>query len=73
MLSRKQGNAMPDQFIEQVKEQITRYRSMLGPLESGKIRMGEARPGEPWIDRTQAQIEEIKRVITMLQSVVDRG
>ena len=64
---------MADAFIEQVKEQISQYRSMLEPLESGKLRIGEARQGSPWTDRTKAQIGDIKRIIAMLESVVERG
>ena len=64
---------MSDYFIEQLKQEIAQCESMLEPLESGKLRIGEARNGEPWADRTQAQIDHLKRIIGMLQSVVDRG
>jgi hypothetical protein len=64
---------MPNHFIEQLKQQIAQYQSMLELLESGKLRIGEARNGEPWADRTQTQIDHLKRIIGMLQSVVERG
>ena len=64
---------MADAFIEQLKEQIAHYRSMLEPLESGRLRIGEARHGSPWTDRTKVQIDDIKRVIAMLELSVERG
>ena len=59
---------MADAFIEQLKEQIAHYRSMLEPLESGRLRIGEARHGSPWTDRTKVQIDA-SSVIAMLEFV----
>jgi hypothetical protein len=42
-------------------------------LECGKLRIGEARHGEPWADRTEEQISYIKGIIVTLQSVVERS
>ncbi|MGC1575066.1 MAG: hypothetical protein WA813_02870 [Beijerinckiaceae bacterium] len=61
---------MPDQFIEKCKQEIAGYQSMLAPLEAGEIRLGEPPFGDP--DPTQARIEQIKALIAMLQSIVDR-
>ncbi len=60
---------MPDQFIEKCKQEIAGYQSMLAPLEAGEIRLGEPPFGE--FDPTQTRIEQIKRLIAMLQSIVD--
>ncbi len=64
---------MSDYFIEQLKQEIAQCESMLEPLESGKLRIGEVCDGKLGADRTQAQIDHLKRIIGMLQSVVDRG
>jgi hypothetical protein len=64
---------MNDSFIEQLKGQIAYYQSMLEPLESGKLRIGDSRDGQSWTDRTKEQIADIKRIIAMLQSIVERG
>jgi hypothetical protein len=64
---------MDDPFIEQLKTQIAQYQSMLEPLESGIFRIGEVHDGKLAADRTQAQIDHLKKVIGTLQAVVDRG
>jgi hypothetical protein len=64
---------MSDLFIERLKEQIAHYQSLLEPLESGKLWIGEIKDGAAWTDRTQAQIDHIKGIIRTLQSVVERG
>jgi hypothetical protein len=64
---------MSNPFIEQIKQQITQCQSLLEPLESGKLRISEVNDGRPGVDRTQAQIDNLKRTIGMLQSVVDRA
>ena len=45
-LAESKGTAMAEDFIEQLKEQIIQYQSMLEPLESGKLRIGEF---SPWL------------------------
>jgi hypothetical protein len=64
---------MADHFIERLKAEISRYQSMLEPLETGKLHIGESEDGRTWVDQTQAQIDNIKRIIADLQAVVDRG
>ena len=58
-------------FIEMLKTEIKQQKSFLEPLESGKFKLGEYRDGKFAEDRTQTQIDHIKRTITMLQSIVD--
>ena len=62
---------VPDDYIEQLKSEIVTLQAMLGPLESGKMHIGERRVNEPWQDRTQAQIDWLKRNIAMYQAMVD--
>jgi hypothetical protein len=62
-----------DAFIEGVKAQIAHYQSLLEPLESGRLRIGDSKDGQTWIDRTQAQIDHLKRIIRNLEAVVERG
>jgi hypothetical protein len=62
---------IPDNYIEKLKTVIERLRSMLEPLETGKIRLSERKGNEPWHDVTQAQIDHLKRSIVVLQGIVD--
>ena len=48
---------VPDQLIEQLKHEIANLKAMLEPLESGRVRTGTKRPGEPWTYTTQAWID----------------
>jgi hypothetical protein len=60
-------------YIDRLRDEIVEIKTMLEPLESGKLFIGERRSGDPnWYDRTQAQIDHMKRTIEMLQSIVDR-
>jgi len=61
----------PDDDIEWLKAEIARMRSMLEPLESGKIRINGRRPNQPWADATRAQISSLRRGIAVYQSIVD--
>jgi hypothetical protein len=63
---------LPRDYIDRLREEIAFYQAMLEPLETGKMHIGERRANEPWRDRTQAQIDHLKRTIAMLQSIVDR-
>jgi hypothetical protein len=64
---------MPVSFIEQLKVQIAHYESLLEPLEAGKLRIGDSTDGRTWSDRTQAQIDHLKRIISDLKAIVERG
>ena len=64
---------MADSFIERLKADIAHYRSLLAPLEAGKLHIGDSVDGRTWNDRTQAQIDHIKRIIRDLEAVVERG
>ena len=55
---------VPDYYIERLKEQITTFKAMLEPLESGKIVMGDR-------DKTIAWIIHLKKTIAMYREVVD--
>jgi hypothetical protein len=64
---------MTSTLIEQFKKDIEYYQSMLEPLESGKLHIGKSEDGYSWTDRTQEQIDIIKRIIGDLQAIVERG
>lgn len=59
-------------YIDRLRGDIAELREMLEPLETGKLFIGERRLNEPWLDRTQAQIDHMRRTIATLQSIVDR-
>jgi hypothetical protein len=61
-----------DWYLSTLREEITRSREMLAPLEAGKIRMGEHAPGEPWRDCTQERIDGLKQTITMYETLIER-
>jgi len=63
---------LPDHYIDRLKAEIAKYRSMLEPLETGRLRIGERRGSEPWRDITQARVTDLKRSIAVLQSIVDK-
>jgi len=65
--------SVADAFIEGLKAQIVYYRSLLEPLEAGKLHIGDSTDGRTWTDRTQAQIDHLKRIIRDLEAVVARG
>jgi hypothetical protein len=62
---------VPDHYIERLKGEIVTLRAMLEPLESGKMRIGERRLDEPWLDATNAQIYHLKTTIAMYEAIVD--
>ena len=62
---------VPDDYIDRLKSEIVALKAMLEPLESGKMHIGERQVNEPWQDRTQAQIDWLKRNIAMYQMIVD--
>ncbi len=64
---------MADSFIEYFKAEIAHYESLLEPLEGGKFRIGDSTDGRMWNDRTQAQIDQLKRIISDLKAIVERG
>jgi hypothetical protein len=64
---------MADAFIEGLKSEVARLQSLLEALESGKFRIGDTPDGRTPIDRTQAQIIDLKRIIGELQAVIERG
>ena len=65
---------LPDYYIDRLKAEIARLGSVLEPLESGNLRIGErTAASDAWQDRTHAQIEHLKRTIGMLQFIVDRS
>jgi hypothetical protein len=63
---------LPDHYIDQLKAEIAKHRSMLEPLETGRLRIGERRGNEPWRDITQARVTDLKRSIAVLQAIVDK-
>jgi hypothetical protein len=64
---------MDDPFIKRMKADVVYYQGLLEPLEAGKFRIGDSTDGQTWTDRTQAQIDHLKRIIRDLQAVIDRG
>jgi ribosomal protein S19E (S16A) len=69
---RKAGGMRMADIIEQMKNDIERYQSLLEQLESGG-RIGDSPDGRSLIDRTQEQIDRIKHIISELQAIVDSG
>ena len=61
---------VPDHYIERLREEIVTLKAMLEPLESGEMHIGERKPNQPWLDRTQAQIDHLKRTISMYEKIV---
>jgi transcriptional regulator with XRE-family HTH domain len=60
-----------ERYISRLKGEIATFNEMLEPLESGKITIGERRPSDPsWQDRTQAQIDHLKKTIAMFDGII---
>jgi hypothetical protein len=74
MLSGKHVEAarVEGRLINGLRDDIAERQAVLESLEAGKLQIGERRPGEPWQDRTQARIADLKRTIATLKSIVDR-
>ena len=64
---------MADLYIQQIKKDVEYYQSLLGQLESGKVKFGDSPDGRSLTDRTPDMIHCIKRVISDLQSVVENS
>ena len=62
---------VPDHYIERLKGEIVPLKAMLEPLVSGKMRIGEQRLDEPWLDATIAQIHHLKTTIATYEAIVD--
>ena len=61
-----------DDHIERVRIEIRRVREMLEPLEAGRLRTGERKPGGLWRDTTEASIAALKRTVKTLESIRDQ-
>jgi hypothetical protein len=61
-----------DDYIEHLKHEIANLKTVLEPLESGRLQTGSRRPGEAWTDTTEAWVEHLNKTIKMYQAVVDR-
>ena len=57
--------------VDGLRQEIARCRGLLGPLESGAMRIGQRTVEATWLDCTQAQIDHLRRIIEMLQSIAD--
>jgi hypothetical protein len=54
-----------------LRQEIAYCRALLGPLESGRMRIGQRTVEAMWLDCTQTQVAHLKRIIEMLQSIAD--
>ncbi len=63
---------LPNSYIDTLKSEVAKLNSMLEPLESGKMRLGERKGGTPWRDTTQAQIDHIRRTIKIYQGIIEK-
>ena len=60
-----------DDLLDQLKHEIANLKTMLEPLQSGKMRMGTRRLDGPWTDTTQAWVDHLSKTIKMYQAIVD--
>ena len=54
-----------------LRQEIAYCRALLGPLESGRMRIGQRTVEATWLDCTHTQVAHLKRIIEMLQSIAD--
>lgn len=61
-----------DRYILDIKERLAQTKSNLEALESGHLHHAEKRPGEGWVDTTDAMIAWFKRDIAMYEAILER-
>jgi hypothetical protein len=64
---------MPKPYVETLRTEMAALVAMLEPLEAGRIHVGERNAGQPWLDRTQAQIDHLKRTIENYRLILGKG
>jgi hypothetical protein len=55
-------------FRRRCEQQLGVLRKQLGKSESGRIYVGERRPGAGWVDVTQREIRRTKKTIGIYES-----
>jgi hypothetical protein len=61
-----------DHYVRDIRERLAETKSHLAALESGRLRYAQQRPGEGWVDNTDARIASFKRDIAMYEAILTR-
>jgi hypothetical protein len=51
---------LAESLIRAYRQDIAKLQEQLEPLEAGTMRIGESRPGGPWVDITERQIQLLR-------------
>lgn len=61
-----------DDFVEWLKNEQGQLRGQLEALESGSMRVNKRQSGSAWVDVTKDEIEQLKRTLADIDSLIAR-